>query len=456
MKRSQSKDCRPLVAFVVAAVWTLLQSTSSLWAGMGPIPPPGTHVYLVPSGSNGGVAHGRNVYFLLYEWLKAGGCAVEQLSAATDPQRVIESEQFPLVFVVVIGGTDSLLTARIYATNSGNPRLLQAEGRDAELKLAGAVLRHITETLAKQYEGSTEARNAAIAHFQRGEYQEALQLFQKAQRGGRDVDTLFNIALCLDGLNKRAEAEKILEDIHQQNPNHEEAAISLAGRYLDEKKFGPAIAIFSRWSDSAKSGPVARYNLGIAYLRTGNLRQARDYLTTIPKDDSRYEAAANLVVEIDKRLSTISKKTDAAPATKGEQPISIMLKYWSPLAVVIPILLVLVFRRRVRPSITVELGRSASGQTVCVSNTSAGEVALFALSIRVFETGAKGEQEIRSLTSDLAAGTQCVLELGTSTGVVRVTLAGEYYLFPRVRAGAFRFRRTVEMVPGISTLNSLG
>jgi hypothetical protein len=360
-----------------------------------------------------------------------------------------------MCFVVVLGGTETLVTARVYTSAGGNPRLLEAEGPYAERDLAGSVLRHITDTPIPDVNVTVTSgmgfpepdplRTAATRLLQKKQYGEALELFRRAEREtkGGDDDTLFNIATCLDALGRTAEAEQVLEQIYEHDPAHEEAGISLANHYLNQKKFGQAIAIYSRWTSSAKNGPLARYNLGIAYFQNGDLRTARQHLAMIPVDDIRYERAAAVIVEIDKRLP---KTVGAKPATpKAESTTSVVLKYWAPLAVAIPILLLVLFRRRVRPSITVEIHPATTGDVVCVRNTSAGDVSVFDLNIQIFANAAGGEKELRSLTSDLSPDAECVLPLETHDDTVRVALAGVYYLFPKVRVGAFRFRRSVSL-----------
>lgn len=108
----------------------------------------------------------------------------------------------------------------------------------------------------------------AREHFDRSEFSESLELYKRADRlRPYHVDTLFSIARCLEEMHRPTEAMEYLEKVRNLDPDHEEASISLANHYLDAQEFAKAIAIYSRWTDSAENGPLARYNLGVAYFR---------------------------------------------------------------------------------------------------------------------------------------------------------------------------------------------
>src|SRR3954447_9762879 len=235
MTRNQSK-IRRLLLLVLCIAGTLLFGMSPAWAYAPPIPPRGTRVYFVPSMSSVWSVRGTNVYRLSYEWLTARGYAVTRVETSMNIEGLLRSTR-GVAFIVVVGGTEAHLTARVYTSSRENPRLLEASGSNADQELASMILRHITDSRIADVipvpsgVGQVESdpvRTAAIRHLQRKEYAEALALFRRAQRDtGEDTDTLFNIAICLDGLNKPSEAEEILKRVYSQDPFHEEAGISL-------------------------------------------------------------------------------------------------------------------------------------------------------------------------------------------------------------------------------------
>ncbi|HUP61209.1 MAG TPA: tetratricopeptide repeat protein [Thermoanaerobaculia bacterium] len=438
-------------------------------AGISPNNPPGTRVYFVPSSTAGDNVAG--VYSLLQEYLLARSYQVQRLPAGSDIDEAFRNTRG---FAVVIGESRDHITATIYSSVGRSPRLLRASAPDAERTLADAILRHISETSlyastdtvdtyttaaasnAVTAPTSTEPplddiRTLAAQRLHERNYVEALQLFRRIEATKpKDSEILFNVALCLDGLKRRAEAQQLLEQIYRNDPSYEDAAITLAGFYIYQDRFAEAIAMLSRWLDSARNGPWARYNLGIAYLRAEDLHVARQHMAKIPADDRHYEAATRVIVGLDRRLAAPSNQPLRTPPHRNlKLTVDSLLRYWVPITFIVPLAILLILRHRVRPSITVDLVSSENCNSILIRNTSAGDVAIFDLTVRAYTAGPTGDRELGSVTSDLAASDEhnMKIQLDFQGKPVQVALAGIYYIFPKVRLGAFRFRRDLSLWP---------
>lgn len=112
------------------------------------------------------------------------------------------------------------------------------------------------------------------------------------------------------------------------------------------------------------------------------------------------------------------------------------------LGILVPLGLVFLFRHRIRPSISVRLEASDSEKSeVHVRNASAGNVGLFDVDLRVYESETGERVQLGRATSDLPTGDECVIPVVTKARSVIVALTGRYYLFPKVRFGAVAYRR---------------
>ncbi len=456
------RTSRVVLALVLGTA-AILGQWSVAHASIDTIGPRGTRVYFARAATVDEPPYVKDTYTLLSVYLTARGYTVTSVRSA-DFRQILKNNA---AFVIIVSGTSRHVTGEVFVRTDDNPRLFREDAPDAEGKLAATVFRYITVTPldTRQTYGSfpitattptalatsetaEDLRRLAARQLQQQRYEEALDLYRSADlQSPPGNDDLFNVAACLDNLNRKSEAQGILEQIYRQDPDHEEAALSLANHYLDEKRFTEAIAIYSRWSDSPRNGPVARFNLGIAYWQSGNLSRAREQMATIAPNDRLYDEAARNLIVIDRLIADANRPHPAASKKHAiSSAIDPILKYWTPIVVGVPLIALIVFRQRVRPSIVVELAVADSGRSIRVRNTSAADVAVFDLKIDVYASKTDGEQELASLTSDLRADGECLVPITAEAEGIRVALAGVYYLFPKVRVGAFRFRKVVLLV----------
>ena len=125
---------------------------------------------------------------------------------------------------------------------------------------------------------SSEAYNAlGTYYYRRGAYAEALSAFDKAlARKPVDATAYFNRALVYSRSNRHREAQKDYERFIRVRPNHFEAHFNLGVAQIKTRQFDSAAVTFAKAASLAGGLRKAKayYNLGIAYMKSGN-----DHLT---------------------------------------------------------------------------------------------------------------------------------------------------------------------------------
>ena len=96
-----------------------------------------------------------------------------------------------------------------------------------------------------------------------------------------DFEQLFRKGTQLLHQGKATEAQPFLEQAHQQDPNHKDAALNLSGAYILTKKFRKAVAILEPLSKQHPDEAMIWTNLGAAYLGNPVLARSEEQLRAI-------------------------------------------------------------------------------------------------------------------------------------------------------------------------------
>ena len=96
-----------------------------------------------------------------------------------------------------------------------------------------------------------------------------------------EFEQLFRKGTQLLHQGKASEAQPFLEQAHQQQPEHMDAALNLSGAYILTKKFRKAVAILEPLSEQYPDEAMIWTNLGAAYLGNPVLARGEEQLQAI-------------------------------------------------------------------------------------------------------------------------------------------------------------------------------
>lgn len=134
-----------------------------------------------------------------------------------------------------------------------------------------------------------------VRNFQVGQYQGALQEFQRALlHNPNDPNAYYNMAATYYALGKRTndgslmqQAEGLYHRCLDINPNHTDCYRGLAALLVDTNRPDSAFTLMNRWASRSPNNPEARVELARLYEEFGDRKTASRFLTDALHLDTR-------------------------------------------------------------------------------------------------------------------------------------------------------------------------
>src|SRR5213593_1816297 len=138
---------------------------------------------------------------------------------------------------------------------------------------------HTLVAAALAAEPSAEARAAkakAYELFEQKEFERSAEQFQKYFAEARDdFGAAIDYAGLLSQLNRHTEAARVLESVHQKQPQNEPAYFKLGVAYLTLKRLDDAERVFAALEQSTNRDMAATARDALSRLRDERAREAR-------------------------------------------------------------------------------------------------------------------------------------------------------------------------------------
>ena len=167
--------------------------------------------------------------------------------------------------------------------------IVDAYARMGRLEVALLEYQSLVDRYSPAGTGHRIEQNIALAYFQQGKYEEAIEWYERAAAiDSTDARSWFGIARSyeLSGSFERAEANyrRALE----VNPSYAEAQVNLGTLAYRSGRFADALAWFNRAAAADSSNSDARNNAAMAHYALGDTARALSALHGIARDDSLF------------------------------------------------------------------------------------------------------------------------------------------------------------------------
>lgn len=152
--------------------------------------------------------------------------------------------------------------------------------------------------------------NLGLIHYEYKEFSTALPHFDAAVKGNPDdIDSLFNLALCLKKCSKIEEAISLFENILKQEEQSSDALYNLAGCYRESKNNDKAIETYLRVLEIKPDHSSATNNLAYMYHLTGDTEKAIFYFEKVLLLNPGHAAAAHMLASLQGQASQSSPES---------------------------------------------------------------------------------------------------------------------------------------------------
>lgn len=136
----------------------------------------------------------------------------------------------------------------------------------------------------------------AYAAFNRGVLEPGLEAkvaaYRDALRESPDlVEAHYNLALALDRLGQKGEAENEYRKVLDLRPGSEQAAMNLGALLYDDRRYADAIAVYRRALATQPTSVALRNNLAESYRAAGRTQDSRREFEAILRDQPGYAPA---------------------------------------------------------------------------------------------------------------------------------------------------------------------
>lgn len=189
--------------------------------------------------------------------------------------------------------------------------------QDAQIFLLKGKAQYYLKQYAEALNSFTQAKKRGAdsdfwqgnTHFQLGQYEAALSLFQNLLATTRiDKNIIrFNIAETFMALTRFADAEKMFRQLVQEEPNNAQARLGLGRALMALHRYVDLITQLNNLTSDQNVGREARHYLGLAYMETGKLETALPLLERAAQEGPYFKEALQALVTLHRRLGSIER-----------------------------------------------------------------------------------------------------------------------------------------------------
>ena len=187
-----------------------------------------------------------------------------------------------------------LASSHLWSQSSGSAQ--EAFGRGTALYRAGdfdGAIREYRAALALDPANFETRSNLGVALTRIGHYEEAIAVYRQALENAPPAAAThlrMNLALAYYKSGQISEAATLFDEVRKQLPDDLQVTLLSADCYLRLGNLDRVIGLLSPLASAGPGDPAVNYMLGMALIRSGNIKKGQEFVDSILRDSESAEA----------------------------------------------------------------------------------------------------------------------------------------------------------------------